>query len=503
MNKRPTEERRSGVLLPLFSLPGEYGIGTMGREAYWFAQTIKESGFTLWQLLPLNPIYHPWCPYQPYSTFAGSELYISPEILFEQDLLTRQQLDDCSRFKVAPKNQIFYYQVYKNIHQILKVAFENFKKNKNLLEKFQNYCETQQWWLEDFCLFVAIFRLNNHQPVEKWSTELRRRDKTALENFSQINYEKIQYEKFIQFVFHEQWNKLKTFCNQLGILLIGDIPFYVSHNSADVWANAKMFTVNDDLIPYEISGVPPDYFNSNGQLWGTPLYCWHEQKDMLFDWWYKRLLHALGQYDVVRLDHFRAFADYWSVKGGSVTAAHGEFKKGPGYEFFKYMHEKFGSYIPIIVEDLGFLTQEAFDFISQCSYPKMKVLQFAFDSNPDNMHLPHNYSPNNVVYTGTHDNNTLLGWYKFELNKKQKKFLKQYLGLKISFKWHRELIRLALSSTAKWAIIPYQDLIRLGHKARINVPGTSDGNWIWKLKSKVECQKKLYSHLNYIYGRIK
>lgn len=487
--------------MPVFSLPGEYGIGTLGHEAYWFVQTIKQAGFSVWQLLPMNAMHHPWCPYQSYSSFAGSELYISPDILYQQGYLSENQYEWCKKLKKRT-NVICYLEVFHNIHQVLSLAYENFKKNRVQLYQFEEFCDVQSFWLDDYAVFTVIFEITGWKSLEQWEEPFRRRESKVLNEFVQKHREKVEYVKFVQFVFFEQWKRLREFCREQSVLLVGDVPFYVSRHSVEVWVQPHLFTVDDDLLPYEVSGVPPDYFNADGQLWGTPVYRWQEHKPDLYQWWYRRLKHAFELYDVIRLDHFRAFADYWVVRSGATSAAHGEFRDGPGLEFFNFLREQLGQQLPIIAEDLGMLTDKAYHFIRNAGFPGMKVLQFAFDGNPENPHLPHNYHRETIVYTGTHDNNTLKGWYRTEVTSEMKKFIRHYTNTGIFDNVIDQIIRLSLSSVAMWAIIPYQDFLQLGAESRINVPGTLAGNWIWKMKNAKKFHIEKFKRWNVIYDRV-
>ncbi|MEX2565495.1 MAG: 4-alpha-glucanotransferase [Cyclobacteriaceae bacterium] len=497
-------ERSSAILLHITSLPSIYGIGDMGEAAYQFVDFLQESGHSFWQILPLNPTEATFShsPYSSHSAFAGNPMLISPDLLVEEGLLSQK---DLAKIPVFDSQKVEFEKVNTFKKDLLDIAYLNFSKSGNTyLAGFSQFCHQNQDWLDDYTLFLTI---KGKYPINwtQWDKSLRDRDAAALEAFSIQMKEEIKKEKFIQFLFFSQWLRLKAFAHEKGIGFIGDIPFYINHDSADCWAHWAYFKLDKDKLPTKISGVPPDYFSDTGQLWGTPVFKWKPLEKNGFDWWIKRLGQNLLLYDFVRLDHFRAFAAYWEVPAGDETAINGKWVESPGIEFFKTVETKFPD-MPFIAEDLGYMDDPVFELLEKFNFPGMKVLQFAFGEGiGENPYILHNHSKNSVVFTGTHDNNTTLGWFHNSSREERRNFY-DYTGAKptsknIAWKMHQ----MALMSVSDLAIIPMQDIVGLDENAKMNRPGTSEGNWTWRLLASqlpwesVEDLKKI----NIRYGRWK
>ena len=494
-------ERSSGILLHITSLPGAFGIGDLGPEAHDFLDFLKDSGHSWWQLLPLTPTdgIYSHSPYSSHSAFAGNTLLISPELLEEDGYL---QLKDFSKPKEISSQKVIFETVVTYKDKLFDAAFKGFRR-KNIADlEYQEFATRHAFWLDNYCLYLALREKYENTNWVDWPQELRDRDPVAMKEAEQELEEKIQKEKFIQFLFYSQWKKFSEAAHQKGIKLFGDIPFYVNHDSADCWANPEYFKLDEEKKPTHVSGVPPDLFSKTGQLWGTPVYDWKELKNKHFDWWVTRLRQNLLLFDVVRLDHFRAFSAYWEVPAGEKTAIHGTWTKTPGNDFFKLLQKEFPE-MPFVAEDLGSLDQPVYDLLEKFNFPCMKVLQFAFgDDNSENPYLPYNHTRNSVVYTGTHDNNTTLGWYR-NSGKAEKEHLKEYVGRSISAQnVHQVFHRLALKSVSNLAVVPLQDIVGLGEEALMNVPGSTEGNWTWRITSEEMPQNtEELRHLNKLFGR--
>ncbi len=495
--------RGSGVLLHITSLPSGYGIGDIGYPSYWFADFLKSTKQSYWQILPINPVdaFFDFSPYNNDSAFAGNLILISPELLEEEGLVSKESLRPFLNFS---NKKADYERAFASKTRLLEISFAIFLKKKKIREDFEMFCERNSFWLEDYAIFKAIKKLYKGSPWNKWDKNLSEREEKSLKKVKSEYSEEIEKEKFFQFLFFRQWAILKNYCNKNGIKIIGDIPFYVSFDSADVWVNPEIFKLKENKCPAYVGGVPPDYFSDTGQLWGNPVYNWDVLKEKEYYWWFIRLSHASRLFDIIRLDHFRGFVDYWEVPYGKRTAKNGKWVKSPGEDFFRKLFEKLPS-LSLIAEDLGFITEEVRKLLKSFSVPGTKVLQFAFgDDSPDNPYLPHNFEKNFVVYTGTHDNNTTKGWFENELDGKGKERVKKYLGKEVSSdNVHWELIRLAMQSVAEISIIPMQDILGLGEEARMNKPSTTGKNWRWRfLKEDVneEIKCKLLEFTE-IYGR--
>ena len=492
--------RSSGILLPVASIPSDYGIGGFSRQAYEFVDALKAAGQKYWQILPLGPTGYGDSPYQSFSTFAGNPYFIDLQTLVSEGLLTRKF---CESFDHGGEDgYIDYEKIYKTRFKILKEAFRNSRTCKT--KEFKAFVQENRWWLPDYSLYMAVKNEFGGVSWNTWDEDIRLRKPDAIDLYSRKLEEEILFYEFLQFKFDEQWRKLKAYANSQGIEIIGDIPIYVSFDSADAWANPELFQFTDENQPVAVAGCPPDGFSATGQLWGNPLYRWDYHKQTGYAWWTQRMSYCLNLYDVVRVDHFRGFDEYYAIPYGEETAEFGHWEPGPGINIFKTLTKKLGK-MKIIAEDLGFLTKSVRKLLKDTGYPGMKVLEFAFDSREESDYLPHNYTKNCVVYTGTHDNETIRGWYE-HLNRNDKRFSKEYLNnYRRSLKEiHWDFIRLALASVADLAIIPVQDYLGLGNEARINHPSTLGGNWIWRMKEGQfdEALVDKIRHLTKVYGRL-
>ena len=490
--------RACGILMPIYSLPSKYGIGCFSKEAYDFVDFLKESGQSYWQILPLGSTGYGDSPYQSFSTFAGNPYFVDLETLVEEGLLTTEE---CEEYDFGQdKRYIEYDKIYFSRFKILRKAFDRSRGRNDI--KYENFKKENDFWLKDYTLYTAVKRHFNEVSWNKWDDDIKLRTPEAVKRYSEELKDDIEFYKFIQYKFWEQWSNLKNYANKNKIKIIGDIPIYVAFDSADSWSNPQLFKFDKQNNPIEVAGCPPDGFSLKGQLWGSPIYDWDYHKKTSYSWWIQRILYCFKLYDVVRIDHFRGFDEYYTIPFGQPTAEFGHWEKGPGLDFFHALNSKIGK-VEIIAEDLGFVTDSVRKLVKDTGYPGMKVLEFAFDSREENDYLPHNYEKNCVVYTGTHDNDTIKGWYK-SLPKKDKQMSIDYLGNeKTNFKdIHWDFIRLALSSVANYAIIPIQDYLGLGEEARMNTPSTVGGNWKWRLLDgeitkelslKIKKMVKLYS----------
>jgi len=492
--------RKSGVLLPITSLPGKYGIGTFSKSAYVFIDQLKAAGQSYWQILPLGPTGYGDSPYQSFSTFAGNPYFIDLEALIEEGLLTEAECNSCDFGK--NKRYIDYEKIYLSRFKVLRLAYE--RSNISRKKKFREFIINNAYWLDDYALYMAVKKSFGGVSFIEWDEDIRVRSSEALKKYRRVHAAEIEFYQYQQYLFSEQWTALKKYANERGIKIIGDIPIYVAFDSADTWASPKLFQFNKSSLPVAVAGCPPDAFSKTGQLWGNPLYDWDYHKETNYEWWIKRIAYCFKLYDVVRVDHFRGFDEYYSIPYGNKTAEKGKWKKGPGYDIFKTFANELGK-LDIIAEDLGYLTPSVLKLVKDTGYPGMKVLQFAFDSREESDYLPHNYSNNCVVYTGTHDNNTIKGWY-MTLSKKDKKLALDYMdnAMKEPGRINWDFIRLAQASVAKLCIIPIQDYIGLGSEARINTPSTMENNWRWRMSEKdvdKRLVKKIYN-LTKLYGRL-
>ena len=473
-------KRETGILLHITSLSSPYGIGDLGPEAYRFADFLSKTKQSLWQVLPFNPTNpaHGNSPYSCVSAFAANSLLVSPELLVKDGFLSEKDLQPLPAF---PTEKVNYLKAIAYKERLLNIACQRFKGmgDRNEYEKF---CSENSHWLEDFTLFIAIKSFFGGKVWGEWPKELRDREPESLKAIAKKLQNEIEREKFTQYLFFKQWFKLKSCCNQNGIRIIGDIPIYVNYDSADVWVNPEIFKLNEEKRPVFVAGVPPDYFSETGQLWGNPIYNWDILKERNYEWWIQRMEHALKIYDVVRIDHFRGLVDFWEVPAGEQTAVNGKWVDAPAEDFFSLLLNIFPN-LPIIAEDLGFLSPRVKEVMQIFGFPGMKVLLFAFgEDNPTHPYLPYTYEKNSVVYTGTHDNNTARGWFEKEATPEEKERVLRYLGHKIPSKnIHWELIQLAMMSVANTALFPMQDILGLGQEARMNQPSSAEKNWEWRM----------------------
>ena len=476
--------RSGGILLHPTSLPGPYGIGDLGPQAYRFVDWLASTGCKLWQVLPLGPTGYGDSPYQCFSAFAGNPYLISFDGLIEDGLLTQDDFAHMPTFNASRVD--FGLLIPWKLH-LLGRAFDNFKfiSGGPFWDEYLSFYAENSSWLDDYSLFMSIKEANGGGAWNEWSEDLRKRKKSALDKARKEYAESILRYSFYQFIFFRQWNKLRAYVNERDIKIIGDIPIFIAYDSADAWSNQKLFFLGDDSLPTVVAGVPPDYFSATGQLWGNPLYRWNVHKKTGYAWWLERFRSVLKLVDIVRVDHFRGFAGYWEVPFGQPTAEHGRWVKGPGNDFFKSMNEGLlegsNSELPIIAEDLGVITQDVVALRDEFNLPGMKILQFGFDK-AENPFLPHNYVSNCVAYTGTHDNDTALGWYA-TAPEHEKDFARRYLRVDGSdFAWN--LIRTIWSSVAVYAVTPMQDALSLGTEARMNFPSKLGGNWEWRMSEQ-------------------
>ncbi len=470
-------KRSSGVLLHISSLPSPYGIGTLGREAYRFADRLRAAGQSCWQVLPLGPTSYGDSPYQSFSTFAGNPYFIDLEELAEEGLLRRGELEAVD-WGEDPR-QVDYGKLYENRFRILRRCYERgWERSREAVEAFAR----EKPWLEDYALFMALkgrFVMKSWTEWEDEDVRLRRRD--ALERCRRALGEEIRFYAFLQYLFFRQWKRLKDYVNGLGIRIIGDLPIYVALDSADVWAEPEFFQLDQRNRPTEVAGVPPDYFAADGQLWGNPLYDYDRMRADGFGWWIRRVEGAAQLYDAVRIDHFRGLESYWAVPYGDKTARRGRWRKGPGMDLVRVLTGWFPD-LAFIAEDLGFLTPEVRQLLKESGLPGMKVLQFAFDPREPSDYLPHTYDHNCVCYTGTHDNETLLQWER-GADRASAAFAREYLGVGHAARLNRAILKAGLRSVADTFIAPMQDWLELDGWARMNTPGTAGGNWRWRMEA--------------------
>ncbi|MFP5212218.1 MAG: 4-alpha-glucanotransferase [Acidobacteriota bacterium] len=472
--------RKSGVLLHVTSLPSPYGIGDFGKGAYGFADFLSSSGQSVWQMLPLNPSSGACgnSPYCSYSAFAGNTVLISPDILVEEGLLSPEDLEQGRPDFSASRVDYDMVSGYKSA--LVRKAFERFQSRPR--GEFDYFCRGNGYWLDDYALFASLKERFGGVSWIEWPREIRYREEEALARWRSELEERMLLEKFSQYLFHRQWTALKTYCNGKSIQMFGDMPIYVSYDSADVWANPANFKLDGERKPWVVAGVPPDYFSETGQLWGNPVYNWDALRDTRFGWWVSRMERNLDLFDLVRLDHFRGFVSFWEVPATEVTAINGKWVDVPVWDFFHTLSKRF-PYLPIIAEDLGTITPDVRELMTAFGFPGMKLLHFAFGWDmPANPYIPHNHTENSVVYTGTHDNNTTRGWFVHDLSDDDRQRLFKYVGRSFSedeSAW--VLIRLAMGSVSSLAVIPMQDILGLGEEARMNTPSIANGNWAWRL----------------------
>ena len=491
--------RVSGLLLHPTSFPSRFGIGDLGTEAYQFVDFLVASGQQIWQILPLGPTGYGDSPYQCFSAIAGNPLLISPEVLHGVGLLTD---DDLHSYPELPLAIDFGWVIHAKL-LLLRKAFYIFKEQAppEHRQAFDAFCQSADW-LEDYALFRAIKDAHSGVSWTEWEPPIAQRKPEAIEHWQKQLADEILFHQFLQFEFAQQWATLKDYASGKGIQIMGDLPIYVAHDSAEVWAHPEYFCLDEDGEPTLMAGVPPDYFSPTGQLWGNPIYDWERLEADRFQWWVQRFQALLDCVDLIRIDHFRGFESYWAVKQGETTAINGEWMQAPGEALFDRLAEVLGK-LPMIAEDLGMITPEVEALRDKFDFPGMKIIQFAFDSDPGNPYLTFNYVPNSVVYTGTHDNNTTVGWYHERSHEDQEK-VRRYLGCAEAHEIHWDLIRMAFGSVSQQAIIPLQDILGLGTPARMNAPGNAIGNWGWRyepgaLKPELSDRLRFFTE---IYGRL-
>lgn len=470
--------RECGVLLPISSLPSKYGIGCFSKEAYEFVDFLRDAGQKRWQILPMGPTGYGDSPYQSFSTFAGNPYFIDLGRLVSEGLLSWEECDRCDFGE--REERVDYEKVHANRFPLLHMAYERFRSRRE--DGYDRFVKEQEFWLEDYCLYMAIKNQQGGKPWNEWEPALRDRQPEAMEEAKRSCWEDIEFYRFQQYEFFKQWNDLHSYANRNGIRIIGDLPIYVAFDSADTWSMPKLFQFTEDHKPKAVAGCPPDGFTANGQLWGNPVYDWEYHRSTGYAWWIQRVKSCLKMFDTLRIDHFRGFDEYYAIPYGHPTAKHGVWEKGPGIELFQAIWEAIGK-ADIIAEDLGFLTESVLKLLKDSGYPGMKVLQFAFDSRESSDYLPHTYTPNCVVYTGTHDNDTTLGWF-LKASKECRQFAREYLHKDAfdidTLTW--DFIAAAMGSVAELCMIPIQDYLGLDSDARINTPSTAGGNWNWRLR---------------------
>lgn len=503
--------RSSGILLHPTSFPGKYGIGDLGEGAYRFVDFLVEAGQTMWQVLPLGPTGYGDSPYQSFSAFAGNPLLIAFEPLVEQGLLTPDDLPE----QPFPQHEVDYGWVIDYKFKRLQTAYETFKREGSLKQRdaFLAFCYETQNWLDDYAMFMALKNAHDGAVWNQWDKGIAFRESQAVDQWRKKLHDEIEARKFWQFLFFQQWQAVKDYANEREIQIIGDIPIYVAHDSADVWAHPELYYLADHGNPSVVAGVPPDYFSATGQLWGNPIYRWDDMKQGGYSWWLDRFRETYKQVDIIRLDHFRGFESYWEVPGGDDTAENGRWVNGPGSHFFQTLQEQFGE-LPIIAENLGVITDEVEALREEFAFPGMGILQFAFGHDASNPNMPHNYPHNHVAYTGTHDNDTTVGWWTSsggadstrsdEAIEQERHYARQYLNTDGN-EIHWTCIRCLMACVADTVIFPLQDILGLGSEARMNQPGRPAGNWKWRYSGdmlKPEHAQRLLE-LSGVYGRLK
>ncbi|MBP3412183.1 MAG: 4-alpha-glucanotransferase [Oscillospiraceae bacterium] len=476
-------KREAGILLSVTSLPSKYGIGCFDRAAYDFVDWLEKAGQSYWQILPLGAASHGGAfdsPYQAFSAFAGNPYFISLDALVEEGVLSREECDSVD-FGSDP-TKVDYDRLHEHRLPLLRKAYE--RSHVTTIQGYVDFTRENHWWLEDYALFMAVKSFFGGENWTQWPEDIRMHYGYALDYYREKLYFEIEFHKYLQYKFYEQWRKLKAYANERNIRIVGDIPIYVSPDGSDVWAHPEMFQLDENNMPTQIAGCPPDSFSAEGQVWGNPLYDWEFHRQQNYHWWVTRMWYSFKLYDVVRIDHFRGFDEYFSIPANSQKAADGHWEKGPGMKLFRELKRQLGDRA-VIAEDLGYMTDSVRQLVKDSGFPNMKVLQFAFeleDSGWANEYLPHNYEPNCVIYTGTHDNETLNGWFT-GLGKEERDRIRYYMGQEQTpLKWiYKKLIRLAMMSCARICIVPLQDWMGLDNSCRMNVPGTVEVNWKWRL----------------------
>ena len=472
--------RAAGILLPISSLPSKYGIGCFSKSAYDFVDWLKDAGQTFWQILPVGPTSYGDSPYQSFSTFAGNPYFIDLDALVEEGVLTQEECASVDFGENA--NDIDYEALYDNRYILLTMAYERSDISKN--PDYQKFMAENKWWLDDYALFMALKNFFKGKCWNEWPEDIRLRYGYALDYYRRELYFEIEFQTYMQFKFFQQYHKLKAYANEKGIQIIGDIPIYVAMDSADTWANPQLFQLDENNVPTAVAGCPPDGFSADGQLWGNPLYRWDYHGQTGYQWWVTRMWYVFQLYDVTRIDHFRGFDEYYSIPYGDTTARNGHWEKGPGIALFRAIEANLGWH-EVIAEDLGYVTDTVRQMVRDSGFPGMKVLEFAFDTRDTGSardYLPHNYIENSVVYTGTHDNETLVGWFG-SISKEEMQLARDYLCDQHTPKkyLYKSFIAMAMRSVSKYCIIPMQDWLGLDNSCRTNFPSTIGTNWRWRV----------------------
>ena len=513
--------RYSGILMHPTSLPGRFGIGDFGKEAYEFVDFLEKSGQSIWQVLPFGHTGFGDSPYQAFSAFAGQPLLISPDELLKDGLVEQKDIDE---YPQTDCHSVEYGKVINAKTQLFKTAYKNFcdgsteairgalKKGHDSKEiewnitkpGFDEFCKKESYWLDDYSLFMAGKDYNEGRCWLEWECDLRDADKHVKDVWKEKLSDEVGYYKFIQYLFEVQWTALRKYANDKGIKIVGDIPIFVSMDSTDVWADRELFLLESDGYPTVVAGVPPDYFSATGQLWGNPLYDWKIHKKNHFSWWIKRLEKQLELFDIIRIDHFRGFEAYYAIPYGEETAVNGKWCPGPGEDLFDAFRKKFGKDLPVWAEDLGIITPPVEKLRDDYDLPGMKVLQFAFSNERDNDLMPHHFTTKNCIcYTGTHDNSTTVGWYYEEANDVQKDRVRRYMNSD-GGRIHMDFIKTAMASIAKYAIFPIQDLLGFGNDCRMNKPSVAGGNWTFRYRKEclTESLARELKAMTELFGRI-
>jgi len=485
--------------MPISSLPSPYGIGTLGKSAYQFVDFLKKSGQKYWQVLPLGPTSYGDSPYQALSSFAGNPYFIDLDLLIKDGLLKEEDLKDAwwyDRPDTVNYGSVYYYR-----YPVLRKAFA--AADRKLKESIAEFRKENAAWLENYALYMAV---KNNEGMKNWISwedeDLRLHKEAAVRKYHELYKEEVDFWVFLQYEFYKQWNSLRDYAHKNGIKFIGDVPIYVAFDSADVWSEPKYFQLDDRNLPKKVSGVPPDAFTEDGQLWGNPLYDWDEMKKDGYGWWIRRIEGAGKLFDMIRIDHFRGFESYWAVPYGDKTAKNGAWVPGPGMDFVRVLRDWFCN-IDFIAEDLGVITPEVAKLLKDSGFPGMKVLAFAFDSGSSNLYLPHNCTENSICYVGTHDNDTIKGWKK-NSSRKTVKYAKEYLNISKEEGWNWGMIRAGMGTSSKLFVAQMQDVLELGADARMNTPGSAQGNWTWRMLPDAitpEITKKLRTYTER-YGRL-
>ncbi len=496
-------KRAAGILMHISSLPSRYGIGCFSKSAYDFVDWLKEAGQTYWQILPLGPTSYGDSPYQSFSTFAGNPYFISLEALVEEGVLTEEECAEADFGEDA--RDVDYQKLYEARFPLLRKAYERSRISEN--QEYRRFVEENQWWLADYALFMAVKDRFGGAPWAEWAEDIRLRWGNAMDYYRRELYFDIEFQQYLQFQFFKQWRALKAYANHKGIRLIGDIPIYVAMDSADTWAHPELFQLDKNNIPTAVAGCPPDGFSADGQLWGNPLYRWDYHRDTGYEWWVTRLWYCFQLYDVVRIDHFRGFDEYYAIPYGETSAVNGRWEKGPGIDLFRRVEERLGWH-EVIAEDLGYVTDSVRRLVKDSGFPGMKVLEFAFDSRDSgsaNDYLPHNYTENSVAYTGTHDNETIAGWFE-SITEEERQMARKYLCdyYTPDGELPRAFISLVMRSSSRACIIPMQDYLGYGNGCRMNRPSTVGTNWRWRLTGEelTEKLKQEILEMTKRYGRV-